>query len=45
VSSSADFSKESIVRRVASGYRDASTALANPPKATAALKASIAKQT
>jgi NTE family protein len=45
VSSSADFSKESIERRVASGYRDAATALASPPKATAALKAAIAKQT
>ena len=43
VSSSADFSKASIERRIAAGYRDAGIALANPPKATADLKMAIAK--
>jgi NTE family protein len=43
VSSSADFSKDSIQRRIAAGYRDAQIALTNPPKPTPALKASISK--
>ena len=43
VSSSADFSKESIERRIAAGYRDAEKKLASPPKSTAELKAAIAK--
>jgi NTE family protein len=43
VSSSADFSRESIERRIGAGYRDAGIALANPPKPAAALKAGIPK--
>jgi NTE family protein len=43
VSSSADFSRESIERRIAAGYRDAAEKLGSPPKSTAELKAAIAK--
>jgi Patatin phospholipase len=43
VSSSADFFKASIERRIAAGYRDAAKALANPPKATAHLKMAMKK--
>ena len=43
VSSSADFSRNSIDRRVAAGYRDAAVALAHPPKSAAALKAEVPK--
>jgi predicted acylesterase/phospholipase RssA len=43
VSSSADFSRNSIDRRIAAGYRDAAVALANPPKTAAALKAEVPK--
>lgn len=43
VSSSADFSKASIERRIAAGYRDAAKVLANPPKATAHLKMAMKK--
>jgi NTE family protein len=42
-SSSADFSKASIERRIEAGYRDAGKALANPPKTAAALKMAISK--
>jgi predicted acylesterase/phospholipase RssA len=41
VSSSADFSRASIERRIAAGYRDAALALGNPPKSTPALKAAV----
>ena len=44
VSSSADFSRNSIERRIAAGYRDAALALSHPPKATLALKASVPKR-
>ena len=43
VSSSADFSKASIKRRVDAGYRDAAVALANPPQTAADLKQAISK--
>ena len=43
MSSSADFSAQSIQRRIAAGYRDAGIALANPPKAAAELRKAIAK--
>lgn len=43
VSSSADFSRASIERRIAAGYRDAALALKHPPKATPALKAEVTK--
>jgi NTE family protein len=43
VSSSADFSRKSIDRRIAAGYRDAGIALANPPKSATALKAEVPK--
>ena len=43
VSSSADFSRASIDRRIAAGYRDAAVALASPPKSAAALKAEVPK--
>jgi hypothetical protein len=44
LSSSADFSRPSIERRIAAGYRDAAKELTHPPKTTADLKAAIAKQ-
>ncbi len=42
VSSSADFSKASIKRRMEAGYRDASIALASPPRGAIELKQAIA---
>jgi hypothetical protein len=45
LSSSADFSRASIERRIAAGYRDAAKELVNPPKTAADLKAAIARQT
>ena len=42
VSSSADFSKASIKRRMEAGYRDASIALASPPRGANELKQAIA---
>jgi hypothetical protein len=45
VSSPADFSRASIERRIAAGYRDAAKELVNPPKTAADLKAAIARQT
>lgn len=41
VSSSADFSRASIERRIDAGYRDASAALADPPKANRDLKIAV----
>ena len=43
VSSSADFSKASIDRRIAAGYHDARIALSNPPKRAADITKAIAK--
>jgi predicted acylesterase/phospholipase RssA len=43
VSSSADFSKASIDRRIEAGYHDAKTALSNPPKSAGAIKSMISK--
>jgi NTE family protein len=43
LSSSADFSRESIERRIAAGYRDAHQALTNPPKSTAEIRVAITK--
>jgi hypothetical protein len=45
VSNSADFSRASIERRIAAGYRDAAKELVNPPKTAADLKVAIARQT
>jgi NTE family protein len=44
VSSSADFSKESIERRIAAGYRDAGKALGSRQQSASALKAAVAKK-
>jgi len=44
VSSSADFSKASIERRIKAGYRDAAKALADPPKTATALKMAMSEQ-
>jgi NTE family protein len=44
VSSSADFSRESIERRVAAGYRDATQELGSRQESAAALRASVAKK-
>jgi hypothetical protein len=41
VSSSADFSKTSIDRRIAAGYHDAKTALTEPPKRAADIAKTI----
>jgi hypothetical protein len=41
VSSSADFSKASIERRIAAGYHDAMIALTNPPKRAADIAKAI----
>ena len=43
VSSSADFSKASIERRIEAGYRDAARELADPPKTATALKMAISE--
>jgi NTE family protein len=45
VSSSADFSKESIERRIDAGYRDAAKALGSRQESAKALKAAVAKKT
>jgi len=44
VSSSADFSKESIERRIDAGYRDAAKALGSRQESAKALKAAVAKK-
>jgi NTE family protein len=44
VSSSADFSRESIERRVAAGYRDVTQELGSRQESAAALRASVAKK-
>ena len=41
VSSSADFSRASIERRIQAGYRDASIALASPPQAASQFRQAI----
>jgi NTE family protein len=45
VSSSADFSKESIERRIDAGYRDADKVLGSRQESAKALKAAVAKKT
>lgn len=45
VSSSADFSKESIERRIATGYRDAAKVLGSRHESASAFKAAVAKKT
>lgn len=44
VSSSADFSRASIERRIEAGARDAARVLSNPPQTATALKMAIAEQ-
>jgi NTE family protein len=43
LSSSADFSRASIERRIAAGYRDADVALSHPPMSAADVKAAVTK--
>jgi predicted acylesterase/phospholipase RssA len=44
VSSSADFSKASIERRIEAGYRDAARVLGNPPATATALRMALSEQ-